>query len=172
MISGGALWELVRISRDCSREDIRNLAQRTLTSSPNFLAELRRLRIDYWQVERRDISYRYINFVLGWLKVCEGCDLMGEEIGLWSTKIGIFPGSTFPAVFLPREVFSWSILVYYLLLLICSFWLHKRMSNFADYMLYYMPCHGVSFVCVNWVWHYSGSFYWLPGLYIFLYRNK
>ncbi|XVF13267.1 hypothetical protein REPUB_Repub08aG0193900 [Reevesia pubescens] len=47
MISGGALWELVRISRDCSREDIRSLAHRTLTSSPTFLAELRRLRIDY-----------------------------------------------------------------------------------------------------------------------------
>ncbi|OMO80965.1 Armadillo [Corchorus olitorius] len=46
MISGGALWELVRISRDCSREDIRSLAHRTLTSSPSFLAELRRLRID------------------------------------------------------------------------------------------------------------------------------
>ncbi|KAK6947667.1 Armadillo [Dillenia turbinata] len=47
MISGGALWELVRISRDCSREDIRTLAHRTLTSSPTFLSELRRLRIDY-----------------------------------------------------------------------------------------------------------------------------
>ncbi|OMO97302.1 Armadillo [Corchorus capsularis] len=47
MISGGALWELVRISRDCSREDIRSLAHRTLTSSPSFLAELRRLRIEY-----------------------------------------------------------------------------------------------------------------------------
>ncbi|KAE8658501.1 Armadillo repeat-containing kinesin-like protein 2 [Hibiscus syriacus] len=47
MITGGALWELVSISRDCSREDIRNLAHRTLTSSPTFLAELRRLRIDY-----------------------------------------------------------------------------------------------------------------------------
>ncbi|KAK8495835.1 hypothetical protein V6N13_026295 [Hibiscus sabdariffa] len=47
MITGGALWELVRISRDCSREDIRTLAHRTLTSSPTFLAELRRLRIDY-----------------------------------------------------------------------------------------------------------------------------
>ncbi|KAL4295713.1 hypothetical protein GQ457_12G001160 [Hibiscus cannabinus] len=47
MITGGALWELVRISRDCSREDIKNLAHRTLTSSPTFLAELRRLRIDY-----------------------------------------------------------------------------------------------------------------------------
>ncbi|XP_010277407.1 PREDICTED: kinesin-like protein KIN-UB isoform X1 [Nelumbo nucifera] len=46
MISGGALWELVRISRDCSREDIRNLAHRTLTSSPTFQAELRRLRIE------------------------------------------------------------------------------------------------------------------------------
>ena len=48
MISGGALWELVRISRDCSREDIRTLARRILNSSPTFRAELRRLRIDYW----------------------------------------------------------------------------------------------------------------------------
>lgn len=47
MISGGALWELVRISRDCSREDIRNLAHRTLTSSPTFRSELRRLRIEF-----------------------------------------------------------------------------------------------------------------------------
>ncbi|XP_022757110.1 kinesin-like protein KIN-UB [Durio zibethinus] len=46
MISGGALWELVRISRDCSREDIRNLACRTLSSSPVFRAEMRRLRIE------------------------------------------------------------------------------------------------------------------------------
>ncbi|XP_058223983.1 kinesin-like protein KIN-UB [Rhododendron vialii] len=46
MISGGALWELVRISRDCSREDIKALARRTMTSSPTFYAELRRLRID------------------------------------------------------------------------------------------------------------------------------
>lgn len=47
MINGGALWELVRISRDCSREDIRALAQRTLKSSSGFQAELKRLRIDY-----------------------------------------------------------------------------------------------------------------------------
>ncbi|KAI4315323.1 hypothetical protein L6164_028147 [Bauhinia variegata] len=47
MISGGALWELVRISRDCSREDIRTLAHRTLISSPTFQAEIRRLRTDY-----------------------------------------------------------------------------------------------------------------------------
>ncbi|XP_054780246.1 kinesin-like protein KIN-UB [Prosopis cineraria] len=47
MISGGALWELVRISRDCSREDIRNLARRTLNNSPTFKSELRRLRIEY-----------------------------------------------------------------------------------------------------------------------------
>ncbi|KAK1306536.1 Armadillo repeat-containing kinesin-like protein 2 [Acorus calamus] len=46
MICGGALWELVRISRDCSREDIRTLAQRTLTSSPTFQSEMRRLRIE------------------------------------------------------------------------------------------------------------------------------
>ncbi|KAK6918492.1 Armadillo [Dillenia turbinata] len=47
MIGGGALWELVRISRDCSREDIRNLARRTLASSPTFQAEMRRLHIQY-----------------------------------------------------------------------------------------------------------------------------
>ncbi|XP_056173727.1 kinesin-like protein KIN-UA isoform X2 [Syzygium oleosum] len=47
MISGGALWELVRISRDCSREDIRTLARRSLASSSTFKAELRRLRMDY-----------------------------------------------------------------------------------------------------------------------------
>ncbi|KAL0425874.1 UNVERIFIED_CONTAM: Kinesin-like protein KIN-UB [Sesamum radiatum] len=46
MISGGALWELVRISRDCSREDIRALARRTLASSSTFQAEMRRLRIE------------------------------------------------------------------------------------------------------------------------------
>ncbi|KAF5952929.1 hypothetical protein HYC85_010873 [Camellia sinensis] len=46
MISGGALWEIVRISRDCSREDIKTLARQTLTSSPTFQAELRRLRIE------------------------------------------------------------------------------------------------------------------------------
>ncbi|KAF8380413.1 hypothetical protein HHK36_027899 [Tetracentron sinense] len=46
MIIGGALWELFRISRDCSREDIRTLAHRTLTSSPTFQAELQRLRIE------------------------------------------------------------------------------------------------------------------------------
>ncbi|XP_028063551.1 kinesin-like protein KIN-UB isoform X1 [Camellia sinensis] len=46
MISGGALWELVRISRECSREDIKTLARQTLTSSPTFQAELRRLRIE------------------------------------------------------------------------------------------------------------------------------
>ncbi|KAL3498726.1 hypothetical protein ACH5RR_041458 [Cinchona calisaya] len=47
MISARALWELVRISQDCSRDDIRNLAYKTLTSSPIFQAELKRLRIDY-----------------------------------------------------------------------------------------------------------------------------
>ncbi|XP_010476214.1 PREDICTED: kinesin-like protein KIN-UA [Camelina sativa] len=46
MVKEGAIWELVRISRDCSREDIRSLAHRTLTSSPTFLTELRRLRVD------------------------------------------------------------------------------------------------------------------------------
>lgn len=46
LISGGALWELVRISRDCTRDDIRALASRTLTSSPTFSSELRRLRIE------------------------------------------------------------------------------------------------------------------------------
>ncbi|XP_010553480.1 PREDICTED: kinesin-like protein KIN-UA [Tarenaya hassleriana] len=46
MVKEGAIWELVRISRECSREDIRSLAHRTLTSSPAFLTELRRLRVD------------------------------------------------------------------------------------------------------------------------------
>ncbi|KAG6784695.1 hypothetical protein POTOM_010395 [Populus tomentosa] len=46
MISGGALWELVRISRYCSREDIRALARRTLNSSSTFRSEMRRLRIE------------------------------------------------------------------------------------------------------------------------------
>lgn len=46
MISGGALWELVKISRDCSREDIRILARRTLSSSPGFQVELKRLRLN------------------------------------------------------------------------------------------------------------------------------
>ncbi|KAA3460201.1 armadillo repeat-containing kinesin-like protein 3 isoform X1 [Gossypium australe] len=43
MISEGALWELVRISQDCPREDIRTLAHRTLASSPDFIAGLKRL---------------------------------------------------------------------------------------------------------------------------------
>ncbi|KAA3475346.1 armadillo repeat-containing kinesin-like protein 2 isoform X1 [Gossypium australe] len=46
MINGGALWELVRITRDCSREDIRSLAHRTLNSSLLFRSEMRRLRIE------------------------------------------------------------------------------------------------------------------------------
>ncbi|CAN0841727.1 Kinesin-like protein KIN-UA [Linum grandiflorum] len=44
MISGGAVWEMVRISRECPREDIRSLAHRTLTASSSFDAELRRLQ--------------------------------------------------------------------------------------------------------------------------------
>ncbi|KAL2902237.1 Kinesin-like protein KIN-UA [Bienertia sinuspersici] len=47
MISEGALWELVRISRDCPRDDIRSLARRTLGSSPTFRAELKRLHVEY-----------------------------------------------------------------------------------------------------------------------------
>ncbi|RDY03380.1 Kinesin-like protein KIN-UA, partial [Mucuna pruriens] len=47
MISGGVIRELVRISRDCSREDIRILARRTLVSIPSFQAEIRRLGIYY-----------------------------------------------------------------------------------------------------------------------------
>ncbi|MCO5611569.1 hypothetical protein L7F22_065822 [Adiantum nelumboides] len=45
LVTGGALWELVRISKECSREDIRTLAYRMLSSSSTFQAELRRLRI-------------------------------------------------------------------------------------------------------------------------------
>lgn len=47
MIAGGALWGLVQISHDCSGEDIRTLACQTLTSSPAFRSELRRLKIKY-----------------------------------------------------------------------------------------------------------------------------
>ncbi|XP_064961616.1 kinesin-like protein KIN-UB isoform X2 [Musa acuminata AAA Group] len=47
MINEGALWELVRISRDCSREDIRMLAHRTLISSATLRTELRRLHIEF-----------------------------------------------------------------------------------------------------------------------------
>lgn len=46
MISKGALWEMVRISRDCSRDDIRALAHRTLISSNIFQSELKRLSIE------------------------------------------------------------------------------------------------------------------------------
>ena len=45
LVSGGALWELVRISRECSREDIRMLAHRMLAENSIFQAELRRLHI-------------------------------------------------------------------------------------------------------------------------------
>ncbi|KAG9145097.1 hypothetical protein Leryth_008885 [Lithospermum erythrorhizon] len=47
MISEGALWELVRISRDCSREDIRALAYRIIANNSIFQTELKRLRVDY-----------------------------------------------------------------------------------------------------------------------------
>ncbi|VVA91094.1 unnamed protein product [Arabis nemorensis] len=41
MVKEGALWELVRISRDFSSEDIRSLAHKTLTSNLSFLTELK-----------------------------------------------------------------------------------------------------------------------------------
>ncbi|KOM32623.1 hypothetical protein LR48_Vigan01g217900 [Vigna angularis] len=41
MISGGAMGELVRVSRDSSREDIRILARETLISNPAFRAEIK-----------------------------------------------------------------------------------------------------------------------------------
>ncbi|KAG9156927.1 hypothetical protein Leryth_015511 [Lithospermum erythrorhizon] len=46
LISGGALWELVRIARECTREDVKTLAHRTLTTSSTLRNELRRLRIE------------------------------------------------------------------------------------------------------------------------------
>ncbi|KAL3687837.1 hypothetical protein R1sor_014146 [Riccia sorocarpa] len=45
LVAGGALWELVRISRECSREDIRNLAHRTLNASSTFQTELNRRQL-------------------------------------------------------------------------------------------------------------------------------
>jgi len=41
MINGGAIRELVRVSRDSSREDIRILARETLISNSAFHAEIR-----------------------------------------------------------------------------------------------------------------------------------
>ncbi|CAI9093847.1 OLC1v1029438C4 [Oldenlandia corymbosa var. corymbosa] len=46
LITAGALWELVRIAQECSRDDVRSLAYKTLTSSSSFLAEVKRQRID------------------------------------------------------------------------------------------------------------------------------
>ncbi|KAH7281406.1 hypothetical protein KP509_36G046100 [Ceratopteris richardii] len=45
LVAAGALRELVRISRECSREDIRMLARRLLAGSSIFQSELRRLHI-------------------------------------------------------------------------------------------------------------------------------
>lgn len=41
-ISCGAMEELVRISQESSREDIRNLAKRTLNMNPTFVAGIQR----------------------------------------------------------------------------------------------------------------------------------
>ncbi|PHT81692.1 hypothetical protein T459_14707 [Capsicum annuum] len=45
MISGGALWELIHISHDCSRDDIRSLARQTLLSLTSQF-KMGRLRIE------------------------------------------------------------------------------------------------------------------------------
>lgn len=45
LAAAGALWELVRISKECSREDIRSLAKRTLSASPVFQSELRKMHL-------------------------------------------------------------------------------------------------------------------------------
>lgn len=45
LAAAGALWEIVRISKECSREDIRNLAKRTLGASPVFQSELRKMHL-------------------------------------------------------------------------------------------------------------------------------
>lgn len=45
LAAAGALWELVRISKECSREDIRSLAKRTLSASPVFQSELRKMHV-------------------------------------------------------------------------------------------------------------------------------
>ncbi|KAG5070910.1 hypothetical protein JHK86_006121 [Glycine max] len=74
MISGGALWELVRISRDCMREDIRNLGRRTLTSIPPFKSEFRRLHID---------ELPFFNPNLDGECICGG---LGSGSGLWVSR--------------------------------------------------------------------------------------
>ncbi|KAJ0967303.1 hypothetical protein J5N97_024220 [Dioscorea zingiberensis] len=43
VISSGGIRELIRISRESSREDIRNLAKKALNSNPAFLVEMRKL---------------------------------------------------------------------------------------------------------------------------------
>ena len=40
-VSNGGVKELVRISQESSREDMRNLASKALNSNPTFLAETR-----------------------------------------------------------------------------------------------------------------------------------
>ena len=47
LVAAGALWEIVRISKDCSREDIKNLAKRTLAGSPTFQAELKKMHLGH-----------------------------------------------------------------------------------------------------------------------------
>lgn len=47
LVAAGALWELVRISKECSREDIRSLAKRTLGASPIFQSELKKMHLTH-----------------------------------------------------------------------------------------------------------------------------
>nr|AMS24205.1 armadillo repeat-containing kinesin a [Marsilea vestita] len=47
LIAAGALWELVRISKECSRDDIRTLAKRTLSGSSVFQSELRKMHLTH-----------------------------------------------------------------------------------------------------------------------------
>ncbi|XP_024008076.1 kinesin-like protein KIN-UA [Eutrema salsugineum] len=56
MVKGRAMWELVRLSRDYSNEDVRSFAHTTLTSIPTFLTELRRLHVDPWVVTENAVN--------------------------------------------------------------------------------------------------------------------
>ncbi|VFR02238.1 unnamed protein product [Cuscuta campestris] len=47
LINGGGFRELLHISRNCPREDIKALALQTLNSSKTFRAEMRRMRVEH-----------------------------------------------------------------------------------------------------------------------------
>ncbi|ESQ35588.1 hypothetical protein EUTSA_v10008784mg [Eutrema salsugineum] len=59
MVKEGAMWELVRIYRDSSREDLRILAHQILTSSPIFLSELKHVCDELRDIDGTPIYREY-----------------------------------------------------------------------------------------------------------------